>query len=124
MKAKERLYVEAQDNYQSLTFNKDVSIVKSYELLIDLNRDLNEIYSHSDNLMEVNKIAGSSKQKKINCKYCGKFHDYGKCPAHGMKSLNCSKLNHFKAVCRTKGKVNEQDETLTASSYPEDMEKI
>ena len=50
VKAKERLYVEAQDNYRSLTFNKAVSIVKSYELL-KFNRDPCETYIHSDNLM-------------------------------------------------------------------------
>ena len=122
VKAKERLYVEAQDNYRSLTFNKAVSIVKSYELL-KFNRDPRETYIHSDNLMEVDKITGSNKQKKINCKYCGKFHDYGKCPAYGKKCLNCSKLNHFKAVCRNNGKVNELDATLTASSYTEEIEK-
>ena len=122
VKAKERLYVEAQDNYRSLTFNKAVSIVKSYELL-KFNRDPSETYTHSDNLMEVDKITGSNKQKKINCKYCGKFHYYGKCPAYGKKCLNCSKLNHFKAGCRNKGKVNELDETLTASSYPAEIEK-
>ena len=44
-------------------------------------------------------------------------------PHTEKKCLNCSNLNHFKAVCRNKGKVNELDETLTASSYPEEIEK-
>ena len=58
--------------------------MKSYKLL-KFNRGPNETYAHSDNLMEVDKITSSNKQKKINCKHCGKFHDYGKCPAYGKK---------------------------------------
>ena len=38
-----------------------------------------------------------------NCKYCGKCHDRGNCPAYGKKCQKCGKENHFKAVCKSGG---------------------
>ena len=36
-----------------------------------------------------------------NCKYCGKSHNKGNCPAYGKKCQKCRKENHFKAVCKS-----------------------
>ena len=36
-----------------------------------------------------------------NCKYCGKSHNKGNCPAFGKKCGKCGKDNHFKAVCKS-----------------------
>ena len=36
-----------------------------------------------------------------NCKYCGKSHSRGNCPAYGKKCQKCGKENHFKAVCKS-----------------------
>ena len=35
-----------------------------------------------------------------NCKYCGKSHNRGNCPAYGKKYQKCGRDNHFKAVCK------------------------
>ena len=36
-----------------------------------------------------------------NCKYCGKSHSRGNCPAYGKKCQKCGKENHFKSVCKS-----------------------
>ena len=63
--------------------------------------------NHDDRMdyrMEIDKI--ERKDKKImRYKFCGKSHVYGKCPAYGKQ---CS--NHFAAVCKTKGYVQELKE--------------
>ena len=41
-----------------------------------------------------------------NCKYCGKLHAQGRCPAFGKVCTNCHKRNHFAAVCRSEPRVN------------------
>ena len=35
------------------------------------------------------------------CKWCGKKHGPGKCPAYGKKCNKCQKMNHFASVCRS-----------------------
>ena len=41
---------------------------------------------------------GRSSSSIRNCKYCGKSHNKGNCPAFGKK---CGKDNHFKSVCKS-----------------------
>jgi len=41
------------------------------------------------------------------CKYCGKQHAAGKCPAYGKQCKNCLKQNHFASVCRSARRVNQ-----------------
>ena len=36
-----------------------------------------------------------------SCKYCGKSHNKGNCPAYGKKCQKCGKENHFNAVCKS-----------------------
>ena len=44
-----------------------------------------------------------------NCKYCGKSHSRGNCPAYGKKCQKCGKENHFKAVCKSGSGNNNRD---------------
>ena len=44
---------------------------------------------------------GRSSSSIRNCKYCGKSHNKGNCPAFGKKCSKCGKDNHFKAVCKS-----------------------
>jgi len=47
-----------------------------------------------------------SKQKNC-CKYCGKQHVMGKCPAYGKQCKNCFKQNHFASVYKSARRVNQ-----------------
>ena len=56
-----------------------------------------------------------------NCRYCGRQYPPRKCPAYGKQCSNCSKKNHFAAVCqqrtRTANEINvEQDSIASADS--------
>ena len=37
-----------------------------------------------------------------NCRFCGRSHNRGNCPAYGKECSNCLKSNHFAAVCRSR----------------------
>ena len=48
------------------------------------------------------KDAWQSKDKLIkSCKYCGKGHNTGQCPAKYVKCYKWSKVGHFANVCRS-----------------------
>ena len=47
-----------------------------------------------------NKSRNRSSHSK-SCKYCGKVHGKGNCPAYGKKCRKCRRENHFKSVCST-----------------------
>ena len=74
------------------------------------------IHSNNNNNMGRNKSKGknqgcSQSQSSIrNCKYCGKSHDRGSCPAFGKECSKCGKKNHFKAVCKS-GSGDKQDQS-------------
>ena len=36
-----------------------------------------------------------------DCKFCGKSHDKGKCPAYGKACNNCGRKNHFESRCKS-----------------------
>ena len=44
-----------------------------------------------------------------NCKYCGKSHNSGNCPAYGKKCQKCGKDNHFKVVCKSGSNTSSRD---------------
>ena len=106
-KAKERLFLEAQSNHRSLTFDKAISIVKVHESL--QRSEENDYTFEKNDEMEIDKVSNHGKNIK-NCKFCGKSHRYGKCPAFGKTCSKCSKKNHFAAVCKTKNAVQELEE--------------
>ena len=40
------------------------------------------------------------------CRYCGKAHQKGRCPAYGKMCNKCRKWNHFASVCQSKSVSN------------------
>ena len=40
--------------------------------------------------------------KRQRCKFCGRSHSRGQCPAYGQVCSHCKKMNHFAAVCQSK----------------------
>ena len=47
-----------------------------------------------------------SQKDYTDCKFCGKAHDKGKCPAYGKVCNNCGRKNHFESKCQSKSKSN------------------
>ena len=39
-------------------------------------------------------------RQTLECRYCNRRHEKGKCPAFGQVCRNCGKRNHFAAACR------------------------
>ena len=39
---------------------------------------------------------------KQMCRYCGSSHPLRQCPAYGKTCIECSKIGHFRVVCRSK----------------------
>ena len=52
----------------------------------------------------------------VNCLFCGKTHDRGKCPAWGRKCRVCQGLNHFAPKCR-KLKAGRDVKTVETEQY-------
>ena len=48
-----------------------------------------------------NKSRFHSHSNGTTCKYCGRSHNRGNCPAFGKKCQKCGRENHFKAVCKS-----------------------
>ena len=71
------------------------------------------IHSHRGRDKSRNKSSsrGRSGSNIRNCKYCGKSHNRGNCPAFGKKCQKCGRENHFKAVCRS-GNDGKRDSKL------------
>ena len=47
-----------------------------------------------------------TKTDYTDCKFCGKSHDKGKCPAYGKVCNNCGHKNHFESKCQSMSKSN------------------
>ena len=41
-----------------------------------------------------------------DCKFCGKAHDKGQCPAYGKVCNNCGRKNHFESKCQSASRSN------------------
>ena len=50
-----------------------------------------------------------------DCKFCGKSHDKGKCPAYGKVCNNCGRKNHFESKCQSSSKSKSNSERKTKS---------
>ena len=59
------------------------------------------IHRGRDKSRNKSKFRGCSNSNIRNCKYCGKSHNRGNCPAFGKKCQKCGKENHFKSVCKS-----------------------
>ena len=46
-----------------------------------------------------------------DCRFCGKSHDKGKCPAYGKVCNNCGCKNHFESKCQSSSKSNSERKT-------------
>lgn len=46
--------------------------------------------------------------QRIECRKCGQFHKWNRCPAYGKTCKKCGKLNHFAKVCRSANKTSQQ----------------
>ena len=56
------------------------------------------------------------------CKFCGGFHQRGKCPAYGKRCHKCQRRNHFEVCCPEKevNGVAEKNNPTTSSSSDDD----
>ena len=52
-----------------------------------------------------------------DCKFCGKSHDKGKCPAYGKVCNNCGRKNHFESKCRSSRGSNSDRPRGSKSSH-------
>ena len=50
-----------------------------------------------------------------DCKYCGKAHDKGECPAYGKVCNNFGRKNHFETKCQSSSKSKSNSERKTKS---------
>ena len=61
-------------------------------------------HNNPDRLVDVHVVKKGKSNYYSNCKFCGKSHDKGKCPAYGKTCNKCGGKNHFEAKCTQKGK--------------------
>ena len=52
-----------------------------------------------------------------DCKFCGKSHDRGQCPAYGKVCNNCGRKNHFESKCRSSRGSNSDRPRGSKSSH-------
>ena len=50
-----------------------------------------------------------------DCKFCGKAHDRGQCPAYGKICNKCGRKNHFESKCQAKAKSDRQKDSKSKS---------
>ena len=49
-----------------------------------------------------------------DCKFCGKAHDKGQCPAYGKVCNNCGRKNNFESKCQSKAKSDRQKDSKSS----------
>ena len=137
LKLQERLLRESD-----LTLDKAILLCKAEEDTQKQAKEIQKRSSETDNKVESvrfkrnsNRNNKSSKQVhskhgynksesgKLNskaCKYCGKLHEKGHCPAYGKVCSACGKQNHFAAVCLSSKRVKLVHVENTSSSTDSD----
>ena len=70
------------------------------------------------------KVVKSTQTKmptKQTCKYCGSSHPPKQCPAYGKRCTDCSKIGHFRVICRIRRtqSVNEVEQEASQDSAEE-----
>ena len=57
-----------------------------------------------DRLVDMHAVKKEKSNYYDDCKFCGKSHNRGKCPAYGKTYNKCGGKNHFEAKCTQKSK--------------------
>lgn len=116
--ARQKIVEQAQTNPENLTFERAVTIVKSYEVT-KMNKAKNE-----ESLFKFQK--NRSQNKDYSCRKCGYTHGPRSCPAFGKKCLTCQGMNHFSKVCKSKISnkrlhVIEEDDTIERTEESDEV---
>ena len=88
-----------------LSWAKRVEVQRAQSAIVNSLTEVKEF----DKLKVVRSAHGDSHKRymqtkiptKQTCKYCGSSHSLRQCPAYGKKCTYCSKIGHFRAVCRS-----------------------
>ena len=111
----------------TMDLGKIIRMLKTSEVASQQLRTISEQTTEGVNVnfarkMTYVKDTVSQKKKSDNCKYCGKLHGQGKCPAYGKACTKCQKRNHFAAVCRSEPRINYVEDTQSAVTHRDDFE--
>ena len=107
-KVQERLLREPD-----LSLEQAIQICRAAEEVKLQSKEIKGETKTSESLVDaVNKNAQRNTNEKRprtmikNCKYCGKEHFQGRCPAYNRQCGKCGKYNHFASVCMSKPRQN------------------
>ena len=106
---------------RELDLAKIIRMLKTSETA---SQQLRTISEQATDVANVNYTRDTLSQKKNsdNCRYCGKRHSQGKCPAYGKVCTKYSKRNHFAAVCRSEPRINHMEDTQFSAIRRDDFE--
>ena len=99
-----------RDEYDKLS-RKDTTVENMVSMMVsrELSKENAMAYANTNNtaihaIKSTNKKPNltSSKKPKNKCSKCGRFHDFGKCPAKNKTCLLCHRLGHFANYCQDK----------------------
>ena len=96
-------YMQAADTTPSL--DNCVQFAQQLELIQRFKGDDRDT-KESAMSMEVAHV-DRNKQSNAPCRFCGRTHSHGRCPAYGKTCSKCSRKNHFAAVCRSNKAAHE-----------------
>jgi hypothetical protein len=93
--------------------------VENHSDICNITSTKNKIKNFENHNGRNNYINTNSNQKLMinNCKFCGKSHLSGNCPAFNKICTKCNKKNHFALVCKSQHLVNTVESDLTNESY-------
>ena len=109
----------------SLTLQKAIDICRSSEQAAIHLQQMDPVEAETAHFVKnkqwTQKSGKPDKAPNSNCKYCGKTHSKGKCPAYGTTCSKCNKRNHYAKVCQSSGKDRtEQPQDLTQKLHQMD----
>lgn len=87
---------------QDLTYETAVAMARAYEV-DEANMAQLEMPEKSIDKISNKKHYDKNKNTKdlaFRCRFCGRQHERGKCPAYGQQCNGCQKKGHFKACCK------------------------
>ena len=80
---------------ENLTIKDAIAICKSHEASITHMKQINKLTPANTSVNEVRQ-----QRETRTCGKCGRHHGPRNCPAYGSKCEICSKIGHWKTVCR------------------------